>query len=521
MKKNIIFDIAVIIVVAGFIMFFKLGVLPLLDPDEPVYAQTAREMLAAHDFISPRIYGDFWYDKPPLFYWSIMGSFKLFGQTEFAARFPSALLAVCCALLVYFCGKSLFTRRTGLLSALVLSTSLEYFYLGKAAVTDMTLTFFLTAALLSYLRQKYYFAYATVGMAVLTKGPVGIVLPVVTIFLQLILTHNLKALKELKIFSGGLLALIVFLPWYLMMYYAHGMDFVHTFLGFHNITRFLQPEHPAGTLWYYYLPVLLIGFFPWTMFVVQSVAAALQTSKQRHGNILLFLVIWAAVVLAFFTASQTKLISYILPLYPPLALLVGWYIDRCITTGLPGVFKTPAVLLTLLMIVIETGLVLTARNFAPALFPGIVATGVVFAAILAATWFTLQRGSLREFVGILITGMMAIVFVLMTQLFPAAAPLFSVKNFATEFNEHYDGQTPVYIIKSFRPGFMYYTGNAGVLMTTDKEFTDLVMSNDGRAYFVIKTEAYWELTPSEQSKLQIVTSQTTLALVLKAGNTLR
>jgi 4-amino-4-deoxy-L-arabinose transferase-like glycosyltransferase len=518
MKKNIVFDLAVIILVTGFIVFFKLGGLPLLDPDEPVYAQTAREMLAAHDFISPRIYGNFWYDKPPLYYWLVMGAFKFFGQTEFAARFPSALLAVCCALLVYFCGKSLFTRRIGLLSALVLSTSLEYFYLGRAAVTDMTLTFFLTASLLFYLRKKYYFAYAAVGMAVLTKGPIGIVLPIAIIFIQLILTHNLKALKELKIFSGGLLALIVFLPWYLMMYYAHGMDFIHTFLGFHNITRFLQPEHPAGILWYYYLPVLLIGFFPWTMFLVQSISAALQNREKLHGNILLFLVIWATVILSFFTASQTKLISYILPLYPPLALLVGWYIDRCITTGLPRIFKTPALLLTLLMIAIETGLVLTARNLAPALFPGVVITGLIFAASLGGTCFTLWRRNLRGFMGTLIMGMMAFVIVAMTQLLPAAAPLFSVKNFATEFNQYYDGQTPVYIIKSFRPGFMYYTGNAGVLMTTDKEFTDLVMSNDGRAYFVVKAETYWELTPSEQNKLQIVTSQKTLALLLKDGN---
>lgn len=515
MKKNTFFELTVIILVAGFIMFFKLGSLPLLDPDEPVYAQTAREMLAAQDFISPRIYGEFWYDKPPLYYWLVMGASKLFGQTEFAARFPSALLAVGCALLVYFGGKSLFTRRAGLLSALGLATSLEYFYLGKAAVTDMTLTFFLTASLLGYLREKYYWAYTAAGLAVLTKGPVGIVLPVMIILLQLILTRNIKALKQMKLFSGGFLALILFLPWYLMMYSVHGMDFVHTFLGFHNITRFLQPEHPAGTLWYYYLPVLLIGFFPWTMFLLQSVSAALRSRKEPRGNSLLFLVIWATVVLAFFTASQTKLISYILPLYPPLALLAGWYIDHCITSNLPEIFKMPTITMTILMIALETGLILTAKNTAPALFPGVVVTGVVFSVILGLTYFTLWQRNIRGFVGTLIIGMMSFVVILMTQLLPAVAPLFSVKTVATEFNALYDGQAPVYVVKFYRPGFVYYTGNAGVALTTDKQFSDLVMNDDGRAYFVVKKEAYLELPLAEQNRLHVVASQAKLALLLK------
>lgn len=128
--------------VASVVTLAYLGHLPLLDPDEPVYAETAREMLQFQDFISPRIYGEFWYDKPPMYYWLVAVAFKIWGIGEFAARLPSALLAIGGSVVVYLSGRELFTERAGLLAGLVLTTSLEYFYLGKAAVTDITLTFF-------------------------------------------------------------------------------------------------------------------------------------------------------------------------------------------------------------------------------------------------------------------------------------------------------------------------------------------------------------------------------------------
>ncbi|MDF2875141.1 MAG: arnT 1, partial [Sporomusa sp.] len=265
-KKNWLY-VAVILVVANILMFSYLGSQPLLDPDEPVYAETAREMLQVHDFISPRIYGDFWFDKPPMYYWLVAGAFKIFGIGEFSARFPSAFFAVGGAILVYLSGRKLFTERAGLLAALVLVTSLEYFYLGNAAVTDMTLTFSLTAALLSFLHRKYYLLYGFAALAVVTKGPVAIFFCGVIIGLYLVLTGNLKTMKRMKLVSGGALFAVIALPWYVAMYSLHGMAFIDTFLGFHNVTRFLQPEHVSGAIWYYYIPVLFLGFFPWTAFL--------------------------------------------------------------------------------------------------------------------------------------------------------------------------------------------------------------------------------------------------------------
>ncbi|MCC5468500.1 glycosyltransferase family 39 protein, partial [Pelosinus sp. Bkl1] len=129
-NKKVWLSIALIVCVAGILMFTFLGMHPLMDPDEPVYAETAREMLQFHDFISPRIYGDFWYDKPPMYYWLVAAAFKIFGVGEFSARFPSAFFAVGGSILAYLSGRKLFNERAGLLGALVLATSLEYFYLG-------------------------------------------------------------------------------------------------------------------------------------------------------------------------------------------------------------------------------------------------------------------------------------------------------------------------------------------------------------------------------------------------------
>lgn len=514
MRKTWI-EVIIIILVAGFIMFFQLGELPLLDPDEPVYAQTAREMLATNDFVSPRIYGDFWYDKPPMYYWLVSGSFKIFGQNEFTARFPSAALAVCGGLLVYFGGRSLMNQRAGFISALVLSTSIEYFYLGKAAVTDMTLTFFLTATLLCYLQRKYYLAYIAAGLAVLTKGPIGIVFPGMIVFLHLLLTKQLQAVKHIKMISGGFLAVLVSLPWYLAMYHFHGMDFINTFFGFHNVTRFLQPEHSAGALWYYYIPVLLIGFFPWTMFMVQSLWSSIRNRNQRGGDIPFFFFIWAIVVFIFFSISQTKLVSYILPMYPPLALLVGRYIDQCLSEGTPGIFKKPAMILTFLMIVLQVGILFAALKLIPTLLSGALVTGMVFAAVVGGTWLTITRKSNNEFISVVVVGMMAFVIVLMTQLFPAVAPSFTVKNFAPKFQENYDGKAPVYIAKFYRPGFTYYVGNPGAELTSNKELANLITNDSGAMYFVVRKKDYLGLPAAERNKLQLLDNEADITLLRK------
>ena len=161
-----------LLIVAGtalFMIMFGIGSIPLLDPDEPVYAETAREMLAAGDFLSPRIFGNFWYDKPPMYYWLVAVAQFIFGDSEFAARFPAALMACGTSVMMYVGITRLFNERAGFWSAMILTSCVEFFYMGKAAVTDTTLLFFMTGALLSFIHKRYWLMYVCMALLLLPK----------------------------------------------------------------------------------------------------------------------------------------------------------------------------------------------------------------------------------------------------------------------------------------------------------------------------------------------------------------
>lgn len=500
--RRIWINIAIVLCVAGIIMFSYLGLQPLWDPDEPVYAETAQEMLQFRDLISPRIYGEFWYDKPPMYYWLVAGAFKIFGIGEFAARFPSALLAVGGAMLVYLSGRKLFSERAGLLAALILATSLEYFYLGNAAVTDMTLTFFLTAALLAFLHRKYYLLYGCAALAVVTKGPIGVVLCGAIIGLYLILTGSLATLKRMKVLSGAALFAVIALPWYLAMYYYHGMAFIDTFLGFHNVTRFLQPEHVMGKIWYYYIPVLILGFFPWTAFVMQAVSTGIR-EKGENRNPCIFLVIWAGVIFLFFTMSQTKLVSYILPLYPPLALLVGWYFDKAWSEKRYSVLKWSAISFTMVAVLFVAGLFYGAAQVSAEMMMPLKFMAGFFLLFIAAVLLLSYRRDFRAVFTAHIIGMMVFIAFLMTQVLPLAAPVVSVKAFVNEFRQYYDGQAQVYVAKFYRPGFMFYSGLPSNEIKQE-ELQGTILGKNSKAYFVVRKKDYDKLPPELQGRVQIL-----------------
>ena len=509
MKRKIYPYLLLIIGVASLIMFFHLGSVPLMDPDEPVYAETAREMIQSQDYISPRIYGDFWYDKPPMYYWLVAGSFHLFGGGEFAARFPSALLGVCGVVLVYLAGRKLFTNRAAWIAALALATSIEYFYLAKAAVTDITLTFFLTGSLLAFMLRRYYLFYLCAALAVVTKGPIGLVFPAGIAFLYLLFTKQLAELKQMKVISGGLLFALVALPWYLAMYHYHGTAFTDTFLGFHNITRFTTPEHPEGRLWYYFIPVLILGFFPWSAFMVQAVREAVRGAERFP----VFLVIWAAIVFGFFTISQTKLVSYILPMYPPLALLVGWYIDRIWSLNEDRALKIATGLLSGLIVLLAGGLLLAGKSIVPQMAPGLEISAALFGIFLLSVWWTVHKRNYRGFLAANVISMLLFATLLMTHLFPAAAQRFSVRDLTGPFHQYYDGQAPVYVTKFYRPGFMFYTGVAG------QEITGLepkyATPGQQKAYFVVGKKQYLALSPEEQSRFRLLVEVEDKALLIR------
>jgi len=499
-------------IISIMIIFLNLGRVPLLDPDEPVYAETPKEMLIFNDFVSPRIFGEYWYDKPPMYYWLVAGSYKVFGINEFATRFPSGVMAIACVLMIYLSGRRLFNERAGMIGALVLVTSIEFFYLGKAGVTDMTLLFFLSASLLAFIEKKYYWAYLFAGLATVTKGPIGLLLPGAIVFPYILVTRKWSYLKEMKIPSGLLLYALVALPWNIAMYQLHGSAFIDTFFGYHNITRFTSPEHAEGVLWYYYIPVLLVGFFPWTAIMLQSLWASLTKSTEDFST-LVFLNIWAIVIFVFFSISQTKLVSYILPVYPPLAMIVGWYIDRLWTNSREMRCNSWAITLGILVMLFTYGLFLGLQNM-PILVHGIYLSAAIFIIMgVAVAYFNWKRATGRAF-GTQIIGMMLFSTVLVTMMFPLVAPNFTMKNMAQEFTEQYDGTSPVHIIKFLRPGFAFYTHVYGTELLGDSELTASIQASQ-RAYFVIRQSEYNRLADVQRQMVTVLATVDDKVLLLK------
>lgn len=509
-------NIAIILCVSWLVTFSNLGNLPLFDPDEPVYAETALEMLHNQDFISPRIYGNFWYDKPPMYYWLVAGAFKIFGVGEFAARFPSAFLAVAASILVYLSGRKLFNDRVGLLAALVLATSLEYFYLSKAAVTDSTLTFLITGALLAFLLRKHYLFYVCAALAVVTKGPIGLFFCGIIVVLYLVFTGDLSIIKRMKVVSGTALFIGIATPWYLIMYYYHGMDFITTFLGFHNFTRFLQPEHTTGSQWYFYIPVLIFGFFPWTAFLVQGFIAGCR-EKGPETKKIKFLVIWASVVFLFFTLSQTKLVSYILPMYPPLALLIGWYFDKVWAEKRSSVLTLSGTIFGVVVLTLEVALFYAGGQVMAELIPLVKITAIFFFLLVTLVWWLSYR---RNFGGVFAANVIGMIFFttfLIAQIFPVMVPAFAIKGVVDDFKQYYDGKAPVYVAKFYRPGFMFYSGMSGIEFD-QQELQETILDNTSKSYFIVKKKYYENMPPSIQDKVHLLANVEDKILFVREAN---
>lgn len=321
--------------VALLLFFFGSWLAPITDPTESVYALTAKEMLAAGDWLSPRIYGDFWFDKPIMFYWELLLAYKVFGVGEFAARFFPAVFATLGLFMTYFFAAKLYDRKIGFAAAIILATSLEYWYLSHAVITDMTLLVMFSLTLMSFYfgyrsnnPRLYLISFAASGVAVLTKGPIGFFLPGLIILIFLTWQGDLPHLKKIFRAKNFLLLAAIISIWYLPMTLIHGTEFLENFLGVHNFLRATVSEYPKTDVWYYYSLISLIGFFPWS--IVLIVCAIKNVRRLPTLDVPeKFLAVWALTVVIFFQLCATKYVTYTLPaMIPAVILLAKFFVTR-------------------------------------------------------------------------------------------------------------------------------------------------------------------------------------------------
>lgn len=308
--------------------------IPVTDPVESNYALTAKEMLLSGDWLSPQIYGHYWFDKPIMIYWLIALSFKFLGITDFAARFPAGLFSAASVAFTYWFGQRIFNNgKIALLSALVLATSLEFWLLAKMIITDSVLFFYTSISLaMLYLGLEttasiWYviWAYIAAALAVLTKGPVGVVLPGLIICSYLVFTRQWQLFKKIFILPGGLAFLVIAAPWYVKMYQIHGHYFIDTFFGLHNYLRATVSEHPKDNVFYYYLVLFPISLLPWAGVLFKSINIV---RKEIKSSPLIYLANWSVITIIFYTMMATKYPTYVFPAAFPAALLIGYTLGK-------------------------------------------------------------------------------------------------------------------------------------------------------------------------------------------------
>jgi 4-amino-4-deoxy-L-arabinose transferase-like glycosyltransferase len=316
----------------AFLFLGILGLRPLYKADESRYAEIPREMVASGDWITPRLNDFKYFEKPPLQYWATAAAFELFGERDWAARLWTALTALAGVALTFYAGRKLFSPAAAALGALVLAGSPLYVLLGQINTLDMGLAFFLSAAVFAFALQRYYVFWAACALAVLSKGLIGIVLPLGTVGLYILIKRDWRLIGRMKPFSGPLLFLAIAAPWFIAVSMRNG-EFAHFFFIQEHLQRFTTKMHGRYQPAWYFLPILAFGLAPWLLPFFASLFASLRNlfnKAEKRGDgfdAALFLSLWALLVFAFFSASGSKLPSYILPIFPALALLIGRWIE--------------------------------------------------------------------------------------------------------------------------------------------------------------------------------------------------
>jgi 4-amino-4-deoxy-L-arabinose transferase-like glycosyltransferase len=331
-------------------LFQGLGSMELLDETEPMFVESARQMYVSGDWLTPMFNGAPRFDKPPLVYWLMAGSFKLFGPQVWAAKWVCATAA---SLLVIGLFNLLrWLRRQGaaiasatpFLGAAIATLNLQMWFFGRLGYSDMLLNLCIGGSLLSFFRAYaqpgnpavqrgwYRLMFALWGCGLLTKGPVAVLLPGLTIGLLLLLMGQLRSTRrEMPWRSGLLITGAIALPWYVLMLQQHGWEFINAFFGFHNVKRFTQVVNQHSGPWYYHFLILLPGLLPWSMALPAAIVQAIRRPWRqvaRRDQLSHLALIWFVVVMGFFTIASTKYLTYSLPALPAAALLITlWWND--------------------------------------------------------------------------------------------------------------------------------------------------------------------------------------------------
>ena len=511
-----------------FLTFFAgLGRGAIGDSDEAFYAEASREMVISGDWLTPYYNYELRFQKPILFYWLVSMAYKAAGVGEAAARFPAALAGFGLAILTYLAGRRWFDAGTGFFAATVVATSFGYFSIGRLSLPDLPLAFFIAAATWGLIegigapiatatttvtRRRLWLSFAGVmmGLGLLTKGPVGVALPV------------LAALpvwwKERRSSSGedgarmpglldcvlvGGLVLLVAAPWFLAMAQHHGLAYVHRFFIGENLERFATDRYNEPRPLWFYLPIVLGGLMPWSPFILLWLPTWHRVFKRERmvTRAEWRAILWAAVPFVFYSASIGKQPRYILPMLPPMALLLARTVIARLPDALPATTtrtgrQTALAWCGTLSAVLFMILGLLLHRARPLLFAltpslALVCTGIITVAalsVLVASW-SRRRWALP------VTMAVASIATLLSLQYSvaSAADLEPVQVMARKFAAAYQGHEPSATYRVFVRNLVFYTG---------VKQTDLVQPHEVVEFLRQPQRVLCVITKDDLSRLQ-------------------
>ena len=523
-------QVALLLGLCFFIYFVNLGQWDLWNPDEPRYAEVSREMVKGGDWILMHRNGDPYAEKPPLFFWAVaISSFIWQGFSPFSVRFPSALFGTLTVLLTFFIGKRLYSSRTGLLAGLILATSAQFAYLSTRGNIDTTVTFFITASILCFLRWNqtcqggehptgrmkglsFYGYYVGMALATLAKGPVGFILPLFATFLFLLVQKDWKGIKAMRLHLGIPLLLGVVLAWYLPAVLKGGMDYFNTTFLHNVVERFAKGSSHIRPF-YYYFSNFPVDYLPWFLFLPGAMVYGFSKGMAAKKREFLFLMIWFVFIFTFFSLSKGKRGLYLLPLFPAASIMIGKLWEDFISFSVKH-FQQKWVTIPLFLligVILLTGVALPLvfsirlpfiKLELPPNFPYTFLDSVpvaFFLIALSVSLFLVKRMKNYGVVFFLIITMMAGGFFYTSGVvFPLVNPYKSARFICQEITSRIQPGEKLAIYGDFEPGpYNFYTGIVPILVLEEEEALFNLLKSPERVFCLFRSRDFLKFQVAE------------------------
>ena len=359
------------LVLAASLWFGGLGYRDLTHPDEGRYSEISREMASTGDWVTPRLNGIKYFEKPPLQYWATAVAFKAFGQSAFVARLWVGLCGFATVILIYLTALRLWGARTADYAGITCASMVWIMGMSHLVTLDMGVTFFMTLALCGFLRAQQDGAtdgearvwigimWGALAGAVLTKGLMGVVLPGAALILYSAICRDWRPWARLRWYSGLPIFAMLAVPWHVLVA-RRNPEWADFYFIHEHLDRFLTTQHHRAGAWYYFLPLLVAGLLPWTTLLPQVVQRGWRPDATRFQTNR-FLLIWSAFIFVFFSISGSKLPTYILPIFPAIALLLA----QVLATGKPGLMRRHAIVIAVFMGAVALGVFIFGRTGEP------------------------------------------------------------------------------------------------------------------------------------------------------------